>query len=308
MCSRDDRDIRKFSSEITNRFLNSIWLEEGLSNNTISAYKNDLKSFSTWVLNNKNKSIIDNINEDDIQKWFIEQHSSIKASTSNRRLAVLKRFYVWAAREKLVLYNPCISIRTAKYFRQIPITLSEDQVERLIMAPDVNDIRGLRDRAMLEVLYSTGLRVSELVGLKIRDLNLNDGVVHVVLGKGAKDRLVPLGEECMFWVNRYLHDSRSYILKNKKSDFLFITNRSNSMTRQAFWLLIKKYAFIANICTPLSPHAMRHAFATHLLNNGADLRVVQLLLGHSDISTTQIYTHVANERLKKLHLKHHPRG
>ncbi|WBF65675.1 MAG: site-specific tyrosine recombinase XerD [Candidatus Kinetoplastibacterium crithidii] len=296
------------SSCFISKFLNSIWLEEGLSDNTIISYKNDLNSFAAWIEKNTAKNIIDNISVERIEEWFAQDISMIKSSTSNRRLASLKRFYSWATREGLVSCNPCLNIKMAKSYRNIPSTLSEEEVEKLITSPDVSNARGLRDRAMLEILYSTGLRVSELVSLKLRDINLDDGVVHVVLGKGGKDRLVPLGEECIFWVSKYLQDSRSYIIKNKTSEVLFVTNQLRSMSRQAFWQLVKKYALLAQINIPISPHVLRHAFATHLLNHGADLRVVQLLLGHSDISSTQIYTHVANERLKTLHLKHHPRG
>ncbi|MBW0454232.1 MAG: site-specific tyrosine recombinase XerD [Candidatus Kinetoplastibacterium crithidii] len=296
------------SFSFISKFLNSIWLEEGLSDNTIVSYRNDLNSFAIWIEKKSDKNIVDNISIDRIEEWFAHDLSMIKSSTSNRRLASLKRFYSWAVREGLVLCNPCLNIKMAKSHRNIPSTLSEEEVEKLITSPDVNNARGLRDRAMLEMLYSTGLRVSELISLKLRDINLDDGVVHVVLGKGSKDRLVPLGEECVFWICKYLQDSRSHILNHKNSEVLFVTNKTTSMSRQAFWQLIKKYALLAQINIPISPHVLRHAFATHLLNHGADLRVVQLLLGHSDISSTQIYTHVANERLKTLHLKHHPRS
>ncbi|AFZ83154.1 site-specific tyrosine recombinase XerD [Candidatus Kinetoplastidibacterium crithidiae] len=297
------------SARFISKFLNSIWLEEGLSDNTIISYRNDLNSFAAWMGKIFAKNIIDDVNVERIEEWFANNDGSmIKSSTSNRRLAALKRFYSWAMREGLLLCNPCLNIKMAKSYRNIPSTLSEEEVEKLITSPDVSNARGLRDRAMLEMLYSTGLRVSELVSLKLRDINLDDGVVHVVLGKGSKDRLVPLGEECIFWICKYLEDSRSRIIKYKNSEVLFVTNQLTSMSRQAFWQLVKKYALLAQINIPISPHVLRHAFATHLLNHGADLRVVQLLLGHSDISSTQIYTHVANERLKTLHLKHHPRG
>jgi integrase/recombinase XerD len=244
----------------------------------------------------------------DIQSWFASLHAVTRPSTANRRLATLRRYYLWALRHHRVTDDPCLQLTAAKQPLRVPKTLSEAQVEALINQPDTHLPRGLRDRAMLEMLYATGLRVSELVGIAVLDISLSDGVVRVVQGKGGKDRLVPLGAEAAHWIDEYLKSSRPELLGQQQTPALFVTSRGGPMTRQSFWLIIKKYALLAGITAPLSPHVLRHAFATHLLNHGADLRVVQLLLGHADISTTQIYTHVARERLKALHARHHPRG
>jgi integrase/recombinase XerD len=230
-----------------------------------------------------------------------------KATTSNRRLSVLRRYFAWALREHRIAADPTLKIRAARQPARFPSTLSEAQVEALLGAPEIEGALGLRDRTMLELMYASGLRVSELVGLKTVEVGLNEGVVRV-LGKGSKERLVPFGAEAHDWLTRYLRESRPALLAGRAADALFVTARGEGMTRQAFWYLIKRYARQAGIQAPLSPHTLRHAFATHLLNHGADLRVVQLLLGHADISTTQIYTHVARERLKTLHQQHHPRG
>ena len=223
-------------------------------------------------------------------------------------MATLRRYYLWALRHQRVTADPCLQLTTERQPLRVPKTLSEAQVEALLQQPPTHTARGLRDRAMLEVLYATGLRVSELVGVGVLEVSLSDGVVRVVQGKGGKDRLVPLGAEAAHWITCYLAESRPQLLGQRTSPALFVTARAAPMTRQSFWLLIKKYAVLAGVNAPLSPHVLRHAFATHLLNHGADLRVVQMLLGHSDISTTQIYTHVARERLKSLHAQHHPRG
>ncbi|AGF48158.1 integrase/recombinase XerD [Candidatus Kinetoplastibacterium oncopeltii TCC290E] len=295
------------SKLIIDSFIDSIWMEEGLSKNTLSSYRGDLECFALWIEGLYKKDILKNIINEDIYKWFSENFFAIKSTTSNRRLASLKKFYAWALREKLIKYNPCLLIKTSKQDKNVPKTLSEIQVEELLKAPNTDTEIGLRDRAMLETMYSTGLRVSELVHLKTNDVNLSDGFIHIVMGKGGKDRLVPLGEESIYWIERYISNIRETLTPlNKKA--LFITNRLEAMTRQAFWQIVKKYAIIAKIDVHLSPHVLRHAFATHLLNHGADLRVVQMLLGHSNISTTQIYTHIANERLRKLHYTHHPRN
>ena len=233
--------------------------------------------------------------------------TKVKASTTSRELSSFKRFYRYLLRQGKIQADPSLNIDTPKLPRNLPKTLTEAEVEALLNAPDVAQPLGLRDRAMLEVLYASGLRVSELVGLSIAQVSLSMGVVRV-MGKGSKERLAPLGEESLEWISRYTREARPILLNGKTSDALFITARGTSMTRQAFWHLIKRHAQQAGIDKPLSPHTLRHAFATHLLNHGADLRVVQLLLGHADISTTQIYTHVARERLKQLHAKHHPRG
>ncbi len=288
-------------------FLDALWLEDGLADNTLAAYRRDMSAFGTWLRAEHGRPP-EAARQEDIQAWLAAQHLQTKASTANRRLAALRRFFLWALRRGLCAEDPCLGLRSARQPARFPKTLSETQVEALLAAPDVDATLGLRDRAMLETLYATGLRVSELVGLAVQDLSLSDGVVRVVMGKGGKDRLVPLGAEALHWIERHLRESRPAILGARPCDALFVTTRGAAMTRQAFWLLIKKYALQADIRVPLSPHVLRHAFATHLLNHGADLRVVQMLLGHADISTTQIYTHVARERLKTLHAQHHPRA
>ncbi len=288
-------------------FLDAIWLEDGLAANTLAAYRRDLTAFAQW-LHTKPKKNLDQADAADIQDWFAARHTTSKATTANRRLAVLRRYYLWALRHGKVSHDPCLSLKAAKQAARFPKTLSEDQVDALLQTPDAGNPLGLRDRAMLETLYATGLRVTELISLGVLDVSLTEGVVRVTGGKGGKDRLVPLGQEAMHWIERYIQESRPDLLGARRADALFVTARAAAMTRQAFWLIVKKYALQADIHTPLSPHVVRHAFATHLLNHGADLRVVQMLLGHADISTTQIYTHVARERLKALHAKHHPRA
>ncbi len=288
-------------------FIDAVWLEDGLAANTLSAYRRDLVAFEQWLTLERAVGL-DAAVAGDIQAWFAARHASSKPSTANRRLATLRRYYLWAIRHQRVIADPCLQLITARQPLRIPKTLSEAQVEALLQQPPAHTSRGLRDRAMLEVLYATGLRVSELVNLGVLDISLTDGVVRVVQGKGGKDRLVPLGAEAAHWVSRFLQTARPALLGQRTSPALFVTARAAPMTRQSFWLLIKKYAVEAGVRAPLSPHVLRHAFATHLLNHGADLRVVQMLLGHADISTTQIYTHVARERLKSLHAQHHPRG
>lgn len=288
-------------------FIDAVWLEDGLSANTLAAYRRDLVAFEQWLLAERGLDI-DHAQAGDLQSWFAAKHAETKPSTANRRLATLRRYYLWALRHQRVLTDPCLQLTSAKQALRIPKTLSEGQVEALLKQPPLHTPRGLRDRAMLEVLYATGLRVSELVGLAVLDVSLGDGVVRVVQGKGGKDRLVPLGAEAAHWITTYLKEARPALMGARTAPALFVTARAEPMTRQSFWLLIKKYAVLAGVKAPLSPHVLRHAFATHLLNHGADLRVVQMLLGHADISTTQIYTHVARERLKSLHAQHHPRG
>jgi integrase/recombinase XerD len=288
-------------------FLDAIWLEDGLSRNTLAAYRQDLQGFALWLHEASGKAL-EQAEAGDIQEWFSARHAQTKATTANRRLAALRRYYLWALRHGLVSRDPCLSLRAAKQAARFPKTLSEDQVDALLQAPNPRDDLGLRDRAMLETLYATGLRVSELISLGVLDVSLNEGIVRVNQGKGGKDRLVPLGDEAQYWIDEYLKQSRPALLNGRHCDALFVTGRAAAMTRQSFWLIVKKYAALADIHVPLSPHVLRHAFATHLLNHGADLRVVQMLLGHADISTTQIYTHVARERLKALHAKHHPRA
>jgi integrase/recombinase XerD len=283
-----------------------LWLEDGLSKNTLDAYKRDLLLFAGWLHDQHRKTLYEAIDLD-LNAYFAFRHAGSKASSSNRRLAVLKRFYQHALRNHRISADPCLKLRSAKQPPRFPKTLSEANVESLLSVPDVNTALGLRDRTMLELMYASGLRVSELVLLKTIEVGMNEGVLRVT-GKGSKTRLVPFGEEARAWIERYLKEGRPAILNGKVDDALFVTGLGGPMTRQMFWTLIKKYALKAGINAPLSPHTLRHAFATHLLNHGADLRVVQLLLGHADISTTQIYTHVARERLKNIHAQHHPRG
>ncbi|MGH8807666.1 MAG: site-specific tyrosine recombinase XerD [Noviherbaspirillum sp.] len=287
-------------------FCDTLWLEDGLAKNTLDAYRRDMALFASWLVVEQGKTLYD-AQAEDINTYFAAKHGSTKASSANRRLAVLKRFYQLALRQSRIKADPCIKMKSAKQAPRMPKTLSEAQVEALLAAPDVNAPLGLRDRTMLELMYASGLRVSELVLLKSIEVGMNEGVLRIT-GKGSKTRLVPFGEEARAWLDRYLREGRPAILNGQIDDALFVTARGGAMTRQMFWTLIKKHAQNAAINAPLSPHTLRHAFATHLLNHGADLRVVQLLLGHADISTTQIYTHVARERLKKLHKEHHPRG
>jgi integrase/recombinase XerD len=294
-------------SPLVSAFIDALWLEDGLSANTLAAYRRDLTAFEGWLVQTHRKGL-DETQAHDIAAWQAHDHAHTRPSTANRRLATLRRYFRWARRCGRIQTDPCLDIASAKQPSRLPKTLSEAQVEALLKAPAVHTDRGLRDRAMVELLYATGLRVSELVNVGVLDLSLSDGVVRVIQGKGGKDRLVPLGAEAAHWLDRYIKESRPTLLGPRTSAALFVTSRAQAMTRQSFWLIIKKYAVIAGVRAPLSPHVLRHAFATHLLNHGADLRVVQLLLGHADISTTQIYTHVARERLKSLHAQHHPRG
>ena len=287
-------------------FCDTLWLEDGLAKNSLDAYRRDMKLFAAWLQAQRGKTLYA-AQPDDLNAYFAARHKDSKATSANRRLAVLKRFYQWALRQNRITADPCLKMKSAKQPPRYPKTLTEAQVEALLAAPDVDTPLGLRDRTMLELMYASGLRVSELVLLKSIELGMNEGVLRIT-GKGDKTRLVPFGEEARGWIGRYLENGRGAILNGQVDDALFVTARGGPMTRQMFWILIRKYAAIAGIHAPLSPHTLRHAFATHLLNYGADLRVVQLLLGHADISTTQIYTHVARERLKTLHARHHPRG
>ena len=287
-------------------FCDALWLEDGLSRNTLSAYRRDLSLLGRWLHGRRGARLAE-ATQDDLQAYVAERHAGSRPSSGNRRLTVFRRFFRYLVRERSRADDPTLHIRSAKQPPRFPKTLSETQVEALLAAPDVGAPLGLRDRTMLEVLYATGLRVSELVLLKTVEVGLDEGVLRVV-GKGDKERLVPLGEEARHWIQRYLREARGALLGARVSDALFVTQRGGPMTRQMFWLLIKRHAAAAGVRAPLSPHTLRHAFATHLLNHGADLRVVQMLLGHADISTTQIYTHVARERLKSLHAQHHPRG
>ncbi len=304
---RADKDQRERPGQaLIDEFCDALWLEDGLSKNTLEAYKRDLLLFAHW-LHTERAKVLYAATDADLNAYFAFRHENSKASSSNRRLAVLKRFYQYGLRSGHISIDPCLRMKSARQPQRFPKTLSEQHVEALLAAPDINTPLGLRDRTMLELMYASGLRVTELVLLKTVEVGMNEGVLRVT-GKGSKTRLVPFGEEARIWIERYLAQARASILNGKNDDALFVTSHGRPMTRQMFWTLIKKYALRAGINAPLSPHTLRHAFATHLLNHGADLRVVQLLLGHADISTTQIYTHVARERLKKLHAQHHPRG
>ncbi len=290
-------------------FVDALWLEEGLSRNTLSAYRRDLTLFAQWLA--QQGVVLYGVQEHQVQAYFAARHATTRATSANRRLTVLKRFYRWALRERCVAADPTLRLQAARQPMRVPKTLTEAQVEALLAAPDTANALGLRDRTMLELMYASGLRVSELVDLKTFQVSLSDQVLRV-MGKGSKERLVPYGEIASQWLARYLAGPRGELLAGRQTDDLFVTVRGSraghAMTRVMFWQLVKKYALQAGIRAPLSPHTLRHAFATHLLNHGADLRAVQMLLGHADISTTTIYTHVARERLAQLHAQHHPRG
>ena len=293
---------------LLDRFSDGLWLSDGLARNTLESYRRDLAGFAAWLGEASGKTLVEAAPAD-LQRhlaWQIEAKHA-KPRTTGRLVSSLKRFFQFALREGLRADDPAADLDAPKIGRSLPKAMSEAEVEALLAAPDVASAQGLRDRAMLETLYASGLRVSELVGLKGVQVSLDMGVVRI-LGKGSKERLTPLGEEASDWIARYQRESRPVLLGARKSDALFVTARGGPMTRQAFWGLVKRHAAAAGIRRAISPHTLRHAFATHLINHGADLRVVQLLLGHADISTTQIYTHVARERLKSLHRKHHPRG
>ena len=293
------------SHAIVQAFVDALWLEEGLSRNTLDAYRRDLTLLGAW-LGSHGKDVLQ-ANEADLNAYFSHRHSQTRATTANRRLTVFKRFFRWALRERQIPTDPTVRMQSARQPLRVPKTLTQAQVEALLGAPDLATPLGLRDRAMLELMYASGLRVSELVMLKTWNVGMNEGVLRV-MGKGGKERLVPFGEVAQQWLETYLRDARTAILGGQQTDDLFVTARGSGMTRVMFWMIVKKYALVAGITSPLSPHTLRHAFATHLLNHGADLRVVQLLLGHADISTTTIYTHVARERLRLIHAQHHPRG
>ncbi len=286
-------------------FIDHLWLEDGLSKNTLESYRADLSQFNTWLIK-QHKELL-SANQADIQQYLAVKFPQSKPRSISRLIASMRRFYRYALRESLIKTDPTLQIESPKLPRSLPKSLNEQEVEDLLNAPDINQPIGLRDRAMLELLYASGLRVSELVTVKVNEVSTQDGVVRVT-GKGSKTRLVPMGEEAADWIDQYLKQARPEILQKRLCDAMFVTARADAMTRQAFWYLIKRYALVAGITKHMSPHVLRHAFATHLLNHGADLRVVQMLLGHADISTTQIYTHVARERLKQLHSVHHPRG
>jgi len=292
------------SKLLIERFKDALWVEQGLSENTLKAYESDVRKFSEWL---KRDSLLLSRPDDITAYLALEFKKGASARSSARLLSSLRKFYSFLIKQGLVSEDPCAGIESPCLGRSLPTTLTEADVFALLDVPNIEEPIGARDRAMLEVLYATGLRVSELIGLRLTQINFRQGALRVT-GKGEKDRLVPIGEESLEWLVSYVEDGRQKILKNQLSDFLFVTNRATGMTRQAFWYIIKRYARKAGIHKTISPHTLRHAFATHLLNHGADLRVVQMLLGHSDLSTTQIYTHVARERLKQLHAKFHPRG
>jgi integrase/recombinase XerD len=289
------------------QFLDAIWMERGLSENTLAAYRNDLTGYARWLTTQQNVDLV-GVGRNQVQAYLAHRVTARASPRSTARLlSTLRRFYAWLRRENRISEDPTALIEAPKLGRPLPKTLTESEVEALLAAPDVESLLGLRDRTMLEVLYACGLRVSELVNLTATQVNLQQGVIRVT-GKGNKERLVPLGDEAVSWLERYLREARNALLNGHPCDALFVTQRREAMTRQAFWYMIKRHALNAAIEKELSPHTLRHAFATHLLNHGADLRVVQMLLGHSDLSTTQIYTHVARARLKDLHARHHPRG
>jgi integrase/recombinase XerD len=300
--------MSEVEESLLDEFCDALWLEDGLARNTLVSYRSDLLKFAQWLRKKNSISLLDT-RQQDIEGYLAHQVLVAKASarTTSRELSSLKRFFRFELRQGKIKADPTLRIDAPKLPRGLPKSLTEGDVESLLDAPQVEKLLGLRDKTMLETLYAGGLRVSELVGLKIPQVSLDMGVVRV-LGKGAKERLVPLGEEALTWIGRYLDEARPDLLNGKVSDALFVTARGRPMTRQGFWYLLRRYCAQAGLAKTVSPHTLRHAFATHLLNHGADLRVVQLLLGHADISTTQIYTHVARERLKQLHAKHHPRG
>ena len=293
--------------ELIDDFCDQLWLQDGLAQTSLTSYRQDLMRWADWL--GRNGKSLHRAQRADVEAYIGAQfRDAAKVTSINRRLSSLRRFYQLQLQRGALKEDPCLRVKAPKMPRRLPKNLSEQQVETLLAAPDCSTTLGLRDRTMIETLYATGLRVSELVGLKLGQVSLDMGVVRV-LGKGSKERLVPLGEEALSWIARYLREARPELVGAAGSDALFLTSRHGPPTRQTFWYALKRYALIAGIApASLSPHTLRHAFATHLLNHGADLRVVQLLLGHSDITTTQIYTHVARERLKRLHTMHHPRG
>jgi integrase/recombinase XerD len=298
---------------LIDRFLDALWLEDGLAPNSLAAYRRDLAGLAAWLPGSQPglpvaaAPRLNELRELHLMGYMAARHAASRATSANRRLTVFKRFYRWALREHLCSADPTLRLSAARTPLRLPRSLSEAQVEALLAAPDVASPLGLRDRSMFELMYAAGLRVSELVGLRLLNLDLGEAVLRVT-GKGSKERMLPFGEEAQAWITRYLAESRPALLAGRVCDELFVTVRGAAMTRQMAWHLVKQHALRAGINVPLSPHTLRHAFATHLLNHGADLRVVQLLLGHTDISTTQVYTHVARARLKELHAAHHPRG
>ncbi|WP_411970036.1 site-specific tyrosine recombinase XerD [Paucibacter sp. Y2R2-4] len=305
----DDESARRLSLQsqaAIESFGQALWLEDGLAANTLEAYRRDLRLLADWLATHPRVSL-DGCSELDLLAYASARHAGSRATSSNRRLSVFKRYFRWALREQRITQDPTLRLQNARQPLRVPKLLTQEQVEALLAAPDVGSALGLRDRAMLELMYASGLRVTELVTLNSVHVGFKEAVLRIT-GKGSKERLVPFGEEAHAWLLRYLQEARGQLLKGVACNALFVTVRGEGMTRQMFWTLVKKYAQQAGIHSPISPHTLRHAFATHLLNHGADLRAVQLLLGHADLSTTQIYTHVARERLKAIHAQHHPRG
>ena len=299
--------LREADLAVIDTFCDALWLEDGLAKNSLASYRCDLSKTSDW-LNKNGGLLLEQCDELSLLRFVAEVSASRRASSQARYLSTLRRFYRWLVARGRLTTDPTLKLLMPAKPSRLPKVMSEKQVETLLAAPDLDTPLGIRDRAMIETLYATGLRVSELVNLKLHEVSFDMGVLRVI-GKGSKERLVPLGEHALDWIRRYLDEARPTIIAHQQSDAMFVTGRGGAMTRQAFWQLIKRYALVAGIAREkLSPHVLRHAFATHLLNHGADLRVVQLLLGHADITTTQIYTHIARERLKELHAKHHPRG
>lgn len=297
---------RKNDLSLIETFLDTLWAEQGLSDNTLSAYRSDLENYARWSL--QNNIALASAKQSDLQRFLGKRvREGVTPRTSARQLSSLRRFYRYMLRESLISIDPSAEIESPRLGKPLPGSLSESEVERLLSTPDTTTTLGLRDRAMLETLYASGLRVSELVSLVLHQLSLEQGLVKII-GKGSKERLVPLGEEAIRWLDRYLKDARPQLVKGRPTDAVFPSNRGRAMSRQTFWHSLKRHAATARINKNISPHTLRHAFATHLVNHGADLRVVQMLLGHSDLSTTQIYTHIARERLKQVHAAHHPRG
>jgi len=299
---RDDKN-----DQMIDQFIDTVWMEHGLSKNTLSAYRSDLRKIAEWLNLEKRGELLDVQRADLLDYLAARSEAQHSPRSTARALSTLRRFYSYCLRHALITEDPTRLLSAPKLGRPLPDSLTEEEVERLLLSPDTDTTMGLRDRTMLELLYATGLRVSELVTLRDIQLNLRQGVLRVT-GKGEKERMVPLGEEAIRWLERYQQQARPEMAQDSMAEALFLTNRKQGMTRQAFWHLIKRYAKKEDIRSHLSPHTLRHAFATHLLNHGADLRAVQMLLGHSNISTTQIYTHVAKARLKALHAQHHPRG
>jgi integrase/recombinase XerD len=305
--SEDNASLDPADQTAIEHFIDHLWMERGLSDNTLNAYRTDLQGVARWLSSNEGAMLLQADRQQLLAYLSARVQKGARPRTTARLISSVKRFYQYWIREKRITNDPSDKIEPPKLGRSLPHALTEAEVEALLQAPDTKQPLGIRDRAMLELMYATGVRVSELVTLKLTEINQRQGVLRTQ-GKGSKERLVPMGEEAANWLMRYQQEVRPELLKGMAHQALFVTRRREAMTRQAFWYLIKRYAKAAGIRKPLSPHTIRHCFATHLLNHGADLRAVQMLLGHSDLSTTQIYTHVAKERLKNIHAQHHPRG